>query len=256
MHPQIYADYTEKNDFTVYPAIDLRQGQVVRLFQGLAAQKTVYSADPAGTAHRWLDAGAHWLHVVNLDGAFGDSTEANQVALLSILQACGEYNEKPCVQFGGGLRSLEQIEGALQLGVQRVILGTVAVENPALLEEALRRFGPQRVGLAMDTRQGQVRVRGWTTGSGLDPLTLGRQVAGLGLETCVYTEISRDGSGQGLDLPATQHFAEATGLKVIASGGLSSLDEIRQARQLRLAGVILGRALYEGQVDLQEALRC
>jgi phosphoribosylformimino-5-aminoimidazole carboxamide ribotide isomerase len=241
--------------FTVYPAIDLRAGKVVRLSQGDPARQTVYSDDPATVARQWLAAGAHWLHVVNLDGAFGDRDNRNQAALDAILAVVNKVGDGS-VQFGGGLRSLDAVERALSHGVGRAILGTAAIEAPEMVEAAIARFGGERIGVGIDARDNRVRVRGWAQETGVDPATLGKSLHRLGVRTVVFTNIARDGVGSGVDVTATRLVAEATGLQVIASGGVASLEDVRRVKAAELAGVIVGRALYEGQIDLKEALEC
>jgi len=241
-------------EFTIYPAIDLRQGQVVRLRQGDLAQQTVYGADPAAQARVWIAAGAKWLHVVNLDGAFEQADNANQTALRQILAECLPAGVR--VQFGGGLRSLEAVEQALGLGVTRILLGTAAVQSPELAGQALQRFGPERIGAALDAEGGIIKTRGWTESSGVLAVDLGKQLAQAGLQHVIYTDIARDGTSTGANLAACLQLQQSSGLQVIVSGGIHSLDEIRQARQMGLAGVIAGRALYEGHFTLQEALLC
>ncbi len=236
--------------YTLYPAIDLHQGRVVRLRQGDLARRRQYSADPAETAARWRAAGADWLHVVNLDGAFGLEDEANRRALRAILQTGAR------VQFGGGLRSLEAIAALLNLGVRRVVLGTAAVENPDLVKQALQRFGPQAIAVALDAHDGRIRTRGWQQESDLSPLALGKALACAGLRTVIYTDIARDGMESGADLDGARELARAAGLRVILSGGVASLDDLRRIRAAGLAGAIVGRALYEGRFTLQEALAC
>ena len=258
------------SDFTVYPAIDLRGGQVVRLKEGDPTRQTAYSDDPAETARRWLTFGARWLHVINLDGAlrprpaalyrggraqgsaFGESDTANQRALRAILEMAREFDAR--VQLGGGLRSLDAIEAILELGVDRAIIGTLAVEQPEVLEEALARFDPERIAVGIDARDGRVRVRGWQADSGIAAPDLALRMRPLGLRTVIFTDVSRDGMGRGLNIAATKALAEASGLGVIASGGVHTLDDVVAARDAGLAGVIVGRALYEGTVDLKEAL--
>lgn len=244
------------DSFTVYPAIDLRRGQVVRLVQGDPTRQTIYGNEPGAVARRWLDAGATWLHVVNLDGAFGQGDRENQAALRAILAEAGRASPPGKVQFGGGLRSLAELEGAFALGVNRAILGTAAVEDPSCVDQALQKFGGERVALAIDVHQGQVRVRGWQQGSRVDPIALGRWFAGLGGRTAIYTDISRDGLGSGVNVAAARQLAEAGRLAVIASGGVSSKEDVQRVRQAGLDGVIVGRALYQGQVDLKELLSC
>ncbi len=241
------------NAFTIYPAIDLRQGQVVRLKQGDPARQTAYSDDPAETARRWLSMGATWLHVVNLDGAFGETDAANRAALRMILEVAAEFGAQ--VQFGGGLRSLEGIGGALDVGVRRVVIGTLAVEQPDVVSEALTRFGAERIAVGIDARDGLVRVRGWQAAGDITALDLARQLRTLGLSTVIFTDVGRDGMGHGLNITATRGLVEASGLEVIASGGVNSLEDVIAARDAELAGAIIGRALYEGTLDLESALK-
>jgi phosphoribosylformimino-5-aminoimidazole carboxamide ribotide isomerase len=236
--------------FEIYPAIDLRHGQVVRLQEGDPARQTVFGDDPLAVAARWASLGARWFHVVNLDGAFG---EANAMqALLPDLCRIG-----PRVQFGGGVRSLADVEAALAAGVARVILGTVAVEQPDLVREAVARFGSQAIAVGMDTREGRVRVRGWQADGGLSAIDLGRQMKTLGVELVICTDIVRDGLLSGVNVQTSAELAQACGLRVIASGGVAGLQDIRRVRAVAsqgVEGVIVGRALYQGTLDLREAL--
>jgi len=234
--------------FTIYPAIDLRGGKVVRLKEGDPTRLTAYSDDPAETAGRWLDMGASWLHIVNLDGAFGESDQSNRAALEAILKLGAR------VQFGGGMRSLDSIEAALTLGVSRVILGTVAIEQPDVVAEALTRFGAEHIAVGIDVRDGLVRTRGWKEGSGVSALDLALSMRTLGLVTVIFTDVSRDGLGSGLNIPATRELSVHSGLDVIASGGVHTIDDVRAAKDADLAGCIIGRALYEGTIDLKDAL--
>ena len=238
--------------FTVYPAIDLRSGQVVRLREGDPERMTVYGEDPGGTARHWLAAGARWLHVVNLDGAFGETDSANRSALGSILQSAREFEAR--VQFGGGLRSSGEIETVLELGVQRAIFGTLAVEQPGIVAEAIQMYGADRVAVGIDARDGRVRVRGWKGEGGISASDLALRMRTTGLRTVIYTDVSRDGMGSGLNIASTRQLAQVSGLEVIASGGVHSIDDIRAAKDADLAGVIAGRALYEGTIDLKDAL--
>ena len=239
-------------ELTLYPAIDLRQGQVVRLAQGDLARQTIYASDPAQTARRWLAAGAAWLHVVNLDGALEQPDSANQAALRAILAAAADYGAQ--VQFGGGLRSLEALRQALELGVSRVVLGTAVVQQPELIEAAMAEFGAEWLCVALDARQGRVQVRGWLEDSGQEAAALGKKLYAVGLRHVLYTDIARDGLESGANLPACQALAEASGLQVIVSGGVRSLEDVRAARQAGLPGMIIGRALYQGNFTLEEAL--
>jgi len=243
-------------EFTVYPAIDLRAGKVVRLLRGDPTYQTTYAQDPAEVARRWLACGTTWLHVVNLDGAFGDQDPKNLTALQEIMNAVKTISPSVQVQFGGGLRSLGEIECALSTGVSRVILGTVAIENPDLLDNALQRYSNRAIVLAIDARDNQIAIRGWTKETTIDPISLGKQFYTMGLRTAIFTNINRDGSGDGVDLDNTKEIASATGLSMIAAGGVASLEDVRRVRAARLGGVIIGRALYDGTIDLKEALTC
>ena len=236
----------------VYPAIDLRRGRCVRLVQGDPRAETVVGDDPAAAARRWAGLGAEWLHVVNLDGAFGEEASANAAALRDILAAV-----KAPVQFGGGLRSMAGIEAALALGVARVVVGTAALTAPDLLRQALRRFGSERIAVGIDARDGLVATHGWQQTSGVSALDLARRMKALGVARIVYTDIARDGTLTGVNVPACAALAAASGLAVIASGGVAALEDIRRVKAAEadgVEGVIVGKALYAGQVDLIQAL--
>ena len=235
--------------FTIYPAIDLRGGKVVRLKEGDPARMTSYSDDPAEVARRWLGMGAEWLHVVNLDGAFGESDTENRSALETILKLDSQ------VQFGGGLRSLDAIDAALSLGISRVVLGTIAIEQPNVIVEALKKYGVERVAVGIDARDGFVSVRGWKNDSNISAKDLARQMRTLGLRTVIFTDIHRDGLGSGLNIASTRELADVSGLDVIASGGVHAIEDVIAARNANLSGVIIGRALYEETIDLKEALK-
>lgn len=238
--------------FTVYPAIDLRAGKVVRLKEGDPERMTAYSDDPEQTARRWLEAGAHWLHVVNLDGAFGENETANREALRAILRTAAEFPAN--VQFGGGIRSLEAMEEALDLGVRRVILGTIAAEQPEIVGQAIQTFGSEQIAAGLDARDGLIHVRGWKEDRGLPVVDLALQLKKTGVRTIIFTDIRRDGLGSGLNIDATRALAEATSLDVIGSGGVHTIEDVTAAREAGLAGTIIGRALYEGTIDLGKAL--
>lgn len=236
----------------IYPAIDLHQGRCVRLRQGRAAEETIYSEDPVAMAEHWAGQGAEWLHVVNLDGAFGENS-LNLKVLDEILNAV-----KIPVQFGGGLRDMEAIEEALAMGVRRVVLGTVAVREPEVVAGALVRFGPERISVGIDARDGLVATHGWQETEAMSALELARMMRDLGLTRIIYTDIVRDGMLSGVNAEASVELARRTGLRVIASGGLSSLDDIRHLKEMEKDGVegaIIGRALYTGAISLPEALR-
>ena len=236
--------------FEIYPAIDIRHGKVVRLQEGDPSRQTVFEDDAIAVARRWAEAGARWLHIVNLDGALGETIEFD--ALLQALCAVG-----PRVQFGGGIRSLAHIKAALAAGAKRVVLGTVAVEQPHLAREAVSRFGAQAITVGLDTRQGRVRTRGWQADGGLTAIELAKQMKALGVELLIHTEIERDGLLTGVNAQACADLASACGLRVITSGGVASLQDIEHARAFEpqgVVGVIVGRALYQGTVNLRQAL--
>lgn len=237
----------EPVNFTIYPAIDLRSGQVVRLKEGDPHRQTQYSSDPAQMARRWIEAGATWLHVVNLDGAFGDADSANQQALSAILAEARRANVS--VQFGGGLRSLDAVQAALDLGVTRVVLGTVIIEQPEILTAAVARWSADKIAAGVDARGGRVQIRGWQSDTPLLALDLARTLRQNGLHWLIFTDIARDGLQTGLNLEATIELARESGLNVIASGGVSRLEDVQQTQAAGLSGVIVGRALYEGSID-------
>jgi len=234
----------------VYPAIDLKDGQCVRLVQGDMAQATVFNDSPADQARRFADAGASWLHVVDLNGAF-EGRPVNAAAVEGILGAF----EHP-VQLGGGIRSMQTIEAWLTAGVSRVVLGTVAVKDPDLVIAACREW-PGRVAVGIDARGGRVAVEGWAETSDLSASDLVARFEDAGVAAVIYTDIDRDGVLQGLNLEATIRLAGSTSIPVIASGGLSSIVDIRallQPENSILEGAVSGRALYDGRLDAAEAL--
>lgn len=237
--------------FTIFPAIDLRNGRVVRLQYGDPNKQTVFSDDPVAMAQKWIEAGAKWLHVVNLDGAFDEAGAANWAALSRLTRL------KVQVQFGGGVRTLDDIERALMAGADRVICGTAAIENPALVGQAIAQFGAEQMVVGIDARDGRVKTRGWLKDTDIMPADLGKKMNALGVKTVIYTDISRDGVLTGVNSAATATLAQATGLNVIASGGVASLADIQQCQVLAnqgVTGVIIGRAIYDGRIDLAEAI--
>ena len=241
------------SEFTIYPAIDLHAGQVVRLRQGNRHQMVKYSSDPKLAAKEWIRQGATWLHVINLDGAFGIESQSNIHALKSIIALS---NGSASLQFGGGLRDLASIDHIFSLGVSRVILGTVAIENPDLMRYALRTFGSHRIMLGVDAENGFVKISGWEEKTQISPHDLINEFLHDGLETIIYTNIKRDGMGTGVDIDGSKQIIEDTGLNVIASGGVAHLQDIKDVKKAGLDGVIIGKALYEGNVNLAEALLC
>lgn len=234
----------------LYPAIDLKDGACVRLLHGAMDAATVYNRDAAAQARAFAEAGAEWIHVVDLDGAVA-GRPVNEAAIEAILGATSVP-----VQLGGGNRSLEIVERRLEKGVRRVVLGTVALTNPALVREACRRF-PGRIAIGIDARGGRVAVDGWVKTSETTALELAKALEDAGAAALVYTNIDRDGAKKGVDVAGTAALARAVATPVIASGGVASLDDLAALRAEKvIAGVIIGRALYDGAIDLREALRC
>lgn len=234
--------------FTIYPAIDLKGGQVVRLAEGDMARATVYASDPAAQAAAFADTGAKWLHVVDLDGAFaGEARNASAVeAILSATPAK--------VQVGGGIRTLSAIERWFRLGVERVIIGTAALQDPGLVRAAARDH-PGRIVVAVDARDGLVATRGWADVSDVPVADLGRRFEDAGVAALLFTDVGRDGLLSGVNIEATAELARAVKLPVIASGGLAELSEIRALRLKKgISGVIAGRSLYDGRIELKTAL--
>jgi phosphoribosylformimino-5-aminoimidazole carboxamide ribotide isomerase len=235
----------------VIPAIDLRGGRTVRLVEGEAALETRYDLDPVETALGFERAGAEILHLVDLDGAFAGSGEANAEVIREIVSAV-----RIPVELGGGLRSREAVEAALGAGARWAILGTVAVENFALVA-TLAADHPGRIVVGIDARDGRVATRGWTDVTSVDAVELGRRVAHAGVARVIYTDIARDGRLAGPNVEATARLAAETGLRVTASGGVGSLDDLRAVAAAASAGVdacIVGKALYEGRFTLVEAI--
>ncbi len=241
------------SNFIIYPAIDLRYGQVVRLRQGSPHEQTIFSNDAGKIAARWIDAGASWIHVVNLDGAFGEDPSVNLRALQAILAVCGG---QVSVQFGGGLRTLSAIEGALLTGVERVVLGTSAIEQISFAQSALQQFGPERVAFGLDAMRGELMTHGWQSGSLKSCRAYADTLAEIGAQILIFTNISKDGMGVGVDWQGAQAITKISGLQVIASGGVAALGDVLDVRAAGLDGVIVGRALYEKHFSLQEAIAC
>jgi phosphoribosylformimino-5-aminoimidazole carboxamide ribotide isomerase len=234
----------------LFPAIDLKEGRCVRLLRGEMSRATVYSDDPAGQARRFADAGCRFLHVVDLDGAFAGKP-MNRAAVEAIVAAAGVP-----VQLGGGIRDRATIEGWLGAGVARVILGSAALADPALVKAAARAY-PGRIVLGIDARGGKVAVEGWAKTSTREALELARAFEGDGLAAIVYTDIERDGALGGVNVAATAALARALATPVIASGGVAGLDDLCALKAHEadgIAGVICGRALYDGRLDLKAAL--
>jgi phosphoribosylformimino-5-aminoimidazole carboxamide ribotide isomerase len=230
------------------PAIDIRSGRVVRLSQGEATRQTVYGTDPAAVAQGFADQGARWIHVVDLDRAFGMGD--NEESVRRILQ---RVRGRVRIQIGGGFRSLDRVRLGIGLGADRIVIGTAAAMDPGFLAAAAAEFPAERLAVGVDARDGRVAVRGWTETSTLTAVDLASRALDSGIATLIYTDVARDGMLQGPDIPGAQ-VLQHQGARVIASGGISSLDDLRRIAAAGLAGAIVGRALYEGRFDLPAAL--
>lgn len=240
-------------DFALYPAIDLRRGRCVRLEKGMAERETVYGDDPAAVAAGFAAAGAEWIHVVDLDAAFGDGS--NRALIRSLAATAGVR-----VQTGGGLRTEADLEEVLEAGAARAVIGTAAIENPELVRIAVARWGADRIAVGLDARGRRPAARGWVEESGTDLFDLARTLVGHGVRTIIHTDIERDGMMMGPNLDLSAELAAHAGAEVIVSGGMRGIDDVRAcaaaAREGRgISGAIMGRAIYEGAVDVAEALR-
>lgn len=236
----------------LYPAIDIKSGRCVRLVQGLAERQSCYFEDPVQPARLWKEAGAEWVHVVDLDGAF----EGRPVNLEVVRRIVAEGMR---VQLGGGMRDVATVQAALEAGVERVIVGTRACEEPAFVGELVKRFGTKAIAVGIDAKDGKVAVKGWVETSQTGAHELAKVLEGLGVRTLIYTDISRDGMLSGPNFEAQEAMLKATRMRVIASGGVASNADIEALRELaerydNLDGVIIGKALYEGRVNLAQAL--
>ena len=232
----------------IIPAIDLRNDKAVRLVQGDYDRETVFDDDPAAVARSWEEQGGTRIHLVDLDGAREGRTGQAELAA-TIARAVSVP-----VQLGGGVRSMDDIAALIDAGIDRVILGTVAVTNPELVREACERYG-DHIAVGLDARDGRVAVRGWTEDSGVDTIELAQRLATHGVRRFIHTDISRDGAMQGVNLDAMQGFAEAVApIPVIASGGVTTLDDIRALASKDVEAVIIGRALYTGDISLSDAI--
>ncbi|MES0824674.1 1-(5-phosphoribosyl)-5-[(5-phosphoribosylamino)methylideneamino]imidazole-4-carboxamide isomerase [Ruegeria sp. SCP11] len=234
----------------LYPAIDLKDGNAVRLLRGEMDKATVFNEDPAAQARAFVEAGCEWLHLVDLNGAFAGEP-VNAAPVEAILKACSVP-----AQLGGGIRDMATIETWINKGLARVILGTVAVENPDLVREAAKAF-PGKVAVGIDARNGMVATKGWAEETDVQVTDLARSFEDAGVAAIIYTDINRDGAMQGPNIEATADLARAVSIPVIASGGVSSLDDLIALRDcgVELNGAISGRALYDGAIDLNAAIR-
>lgn len=232
----------------VYPAIDLRGGKVVRLKEGDPDRQITFSDNPIATAKKWVEKGAEWIHMVNLDGAFSEANDN-----MTILKEVAKLDVK--VQFGGGLRSIADIREALNSGASRAVISTFALQNPDKVDEAIAEFGAEKICIAVDARDGYITTHGWTEATDLTPIAFGRLMKEKGVKHTLYTDVSRDGSMMGVNLRETVSLARNTGLDVIASGGISRMIELQElAHTGAIAGVVIGMALYTDEISLQEAI--
>ncbi len=232
----------------IYPAIDLRQGKVVRLREGDPQQQTIFSDDPISTAQEWIDQGARWVHMVNLDGAFSEANDN-----LHILEAVAALDVK--IQFTGGLRDIAALRSARDAGADRLAIGTMAVRDPASVHKVIELFGVEGICVALDARDGKVVTHGWTALSDYSPIALGTRLHEMGARHALYTDVKRDGGLSGVNIADTVALAKQTGLRVIASGGLNNLSDIVElAESKAVAGAVIGMALYQGKFTLAEAL--
>ena len=235
----------------LYPAIDLKNGQCVRVIRGDLDQATVFNSDPGAQARAWADAGFHWIHVVDLNGAV-EGKAANAPAVEAILEAVSVP-----VQLGGGIRSLPDIERWIEAGVSRVILGTVAVREPQVVREAARLW-PEQIAVSVDVRAGKVAVQGWTEDSDLDAITVARRFEDAGVGALIITDIDRDGTTMGFNVDVFGAIADAVAIPVIAAGGLATVEDIVRLKARKgapIAGAVLGRALYNGAIVPSDALK-
>lgn len=249
----------------VFPSIDLLKGRCVQLRQGDPATETVHDDDPIRAARRWVEQGAEWLHVVNLDGALASpgptdervGRDAESLPLnLQRLRDIRAAADVP-IQFAGGLRSMEALKCAVNLGADRLVIGTAAIENPVLVEQALESWGPDRIVVAIEARDGLVVTHGWQRRREIRPEELGRRVRALGVQRALFTNVDREGMLGGVDLEGTLRLATATGLRIIVSGGVAGIEDVRLLAEIaddRIEGVVVGQALYTGHLDLGEAI--
>ena len=232
----------------IYPAIDINEGRTVQLAQGRFDKVTVFQGEPYEAAKKWEEAGACYIHVVDLDGARTGSS-ANNKAIKKIIDSVNTP-----VQVGGGIRNLKNAAEKIELGVSRVILGTAAIKNPDFVKAAVETFGDEKVAVSIDAKDGLVAISGWEEMSEISSLKLCFDMRHIGIKYIVYTDITKDGMMQGPNVLATQEIVSRTGMNIIASGGISSMDDLILLDEINVSGAIIGTALYEGKIDLKEAI--
>ncbi|MGB9672524.1 MAG: 1-(5-phosphoribosyl)-5-[(5-phosphoribosylamino)methylideneamino]imidazole-4-carboxamide isomerase [Anaerolineales bacterium] len=239
-------------NFTVFPAIDISHGSVVRLEQGRSDREIVYGNNPLEAAKRWIELGAKWLHIVNLDGAFGLQNSENFVAIKNAVAFARENYVS--IQLGGGMRSLAQVESALQMGVERVILSTLAIEHPGELKKALDNFTAAHLMVAVDCMDKVVYSHGWRNKSAFGLVEFVQWLEQIGIRIILLTDIARDGTLQGINLPMLREVLSSSNLEVILGGGVAQLSDVQQAKAAGARGVVIGKAIYNGNIDLKLAL--
>lgn len=232
----------------IYPAIDIKDGRCVRLLQGRFNDVTVYGNDPVQMASKWVSSGAKWLHIVDLDGARGEVSNNRNI----ILKIVKEFSVP--VQAGGGIRTMEDIEHLIGAGVSRVILGTAAVRNPALVREALSKY-PEKVAVGIDAKDGKVAIEGWEQVSDYTAVDFAKKMEQLGCRIIIYTDINTDGTLSGPNIKAMKEMIDNVNMDVIASGGVSSIQDLKNLKEIGAAGAITGKAIYTGAIDLAEAIK-
>lgn len=233
----------------LYPAIDLKDGQCVRLVQGDYSEVTVYGNHPAEMACKWERLGGEYLHLVDLDGAKAGKA-INEQAIREIVNSVSIP-----VELGGGIRTLEDIKLQLERGISRVILGSAAVKNRGLVEEAIKQFGPKKIVIGVDAKSGKVAIEGWLEVTDVTALNFCKELEAIGVQTVIYTDIAKDGMMQGPNIKETAKIVKETRLEVIASGGVSTLKDLEQLKEAGIHGAIIGKALYMGVIDLEEAVK-
>lgn len=233
----------------LFPAIDMKHGQCVRLIQGDFTKETVYATSPAAVAAEWEWQGARFLHLVDLDGAL----QGCSVNLAAVREICQTVHIP--VELGGGVRTAEQIRQLLNAGVSRVILGTKAIEDPEFVKQCVQEFGAEQIVVGIDAKDGMVAISGWETVSEVSAVTLAKQVRDFGIQTIIYTDVAKDGMMQGPNISATVQLAELSGLSVIASGGVSCMEDLERLAEANVYGVVIGKALYEKKICLADAVK-
>lgn len=233
----------------LYPAIDLKDGNCVRLIQGDYNQVTIYGDNPAQMAKQWERLGGDYLHIVDLDGA-KEGKGINDEAIRQIVEAI----DIP-IELGGGIRTLEDIQAKLDMGVDRVILGSAAIKNKELVQQAITQFGADKIVIGVDAKAGMVAIEGWLEVTDRSALEFCKELEQIGVQTVIYTDIAKDGMMQGPNIEETQKLIESTGLNIIASGGVSTLEDLKKLEAINVYGAIIGKALYIGAIQLEEAAK-